>query len=287
MRFAWVREHLAEFDVACMCDVLNVSRSGFYAWRSRPAGKKTLAREALVKEVRQVHARSRGIYGSPRVHAELVAQGVAACVNTVAKYMRRAGIRSKVTRRFRVRTTDSGHGLAVAPNRLERRFDEVEAPDRAWCTDITYVPTAEGFLYVAAVIDAFSRRVVGWAMDDHLRADLCVAALTMAIARRAPGKGLLHHSDRGVQYACAQYRRVLEANGIEASMSRKGDCYDNAMIESFWGTLKRELTHHELYPTREDARRSIFEYIEVFYNRQRRHSAIGYVSPEQFEASLN
>lgn len=286
MRFAFVQDHLTEFDVTCMCEVLGVSRSGFYAWRSRPAGIKTLAREALVRQIRQVHVRSRGTYGSPRVHAELAERGVAACVNTVAKYMRQAGIGSKVTRRFRVRTTDSGHGLAVAPNRLDRCF-RAKAPDRTWCTDITYVPTAEGFLYVAAVIDVCSRRIVGWAMDDHLRAELCVAALSMAIARRGPDKGLLHHSDRGVQYACAAYRRVLEANGIEASMSGRGDCYDNALMESFWGTLKRELTHHERYATRADAKRSIFEYIEVFYNRQRRHSAIGYVSPEQFEASLN
>lgn len=286
MRFAWIKAHVLEFDVACMCNILEVSRSGFYAWQKRPASKRTLDREALLEEIRQVHARSRCIYGSPRVAVELAERGIEVCVNTVAKYMSQAGICSKIKRRFRPSTTDSNHGLAVASNRLDRCFD-ASGPNQKWCCDITYVPTAEGFLYVAAVIDVFSRRIVGWAMDDHLRAELCMDALFMAIARRGPGQGLLHHSDRGVQYACGQYQQMLTQHGIQVSMSRKGDCYDNALIESFWGTLKTELTHHELYPTRGDARQSIFEYIEVFYNRQRRHSAIGYMSPEAFEASLN
>jgi putative transposase len=286
MRFAWIKEHTPEFDVTCMCDILKVSRSGFYAWRKRPAGKKSLARQELLEKIRHVHIQSRCIYGSPRVEAELADQGIDVCVNTVAKYMRQAGLCSKIKRRFRMRTTDSNHGLATAPNRLDRHFD-ASGPNRKWCCDITYVPTAEGFLYVAAVIDVFSRRIVGWAMADHLRAELCTDALFMAIARRAPDQGLLHHSDRGVQYACQQYQQMLKEYGFQASMSRKGDCYDNALMESFWGTLKTELTYHELYPTRDDARQSIFEFIEVFYNRQRRHSAIGYVSPEQFEASLN
>jgi transposase InsO family protein len=269
-----------------MCQILNVTRSGFYAWRSRPIGKKTARRMDLVKKIQVAHAQSRGIYGSPRITAELADQGIQACVNTVAKYMRAAGIRSKIKRRFRISTTDSGHDYPPAPNLLQRQFAAC-GPDQKWCCDITYVPTAEGFLYVAAVIDLFSRRIIGWAMSENLQAQLCVDALSMALARRSPEAGLLHHSDRGVQYACEQYRRLLERCGITASMSRTGDCYDNALMESFWGTLKTELTHHETYPTREDARRSIFEYIEVFYNRRRRHSAIGYMSPEQFEASLN
>lgn len=286
MRFAWIKEHVSEFSVACMCNVLEVSRSGFYAWQKRPASKRALDREVLVQKIRVAHVQSRGIYGSPRVAEDLAEQGIAVCVKTVAKYMRQAGICSKIKRRFRMSTTDSNHGLAVAPNRLDRRF-AASGPNKKWCCDITYVPTAEGFLYVAAVIDVFSRRIVGWAMDDHLRAELCTDALFMAIARRAPDKGILHHSDRGVQYACHEYQQMLSEHEIETSMSRKGDCYDNALMESFWGTLKTELTFHELYPTREDAKRSIFEFIEVFYNRQRRHSAIGYISPEQFEASLN
>lgn len=286
MRFAWIKEHLPEFDLACMCQAMEVSRSGFYAWQKRPASRKTLSKELLTKKICQVHTQSRCTYGSPRIQAELAEQGVAICVNTVAKYMSQAGICSKITRRFRVSTTDSRHGLPAAPNRLDRCF-QASGPNQKWCCDITYVPTAEGFLYVAAVIDCFSRRIVGWAMDDHLRAELCMDALFMALARRAPSGELLHHSDRGVQYACDQYRQMLAEHGIQASMSRKGDCYDNALMESFWGTLKTELTHHELYPTRVEARHSIFEYIEVFYNRQRRHSAIGYMSPEAFEASLN
>jgi putative transposase len=281
-----MKEHLLEFDVTCMCNILDVSRSGFYAWRKRPASSKSLARQQLLEKIRQVHTQSRCTYGSPRVEAELSDQGIDVCVNTVAKYMRQAGICSKIKRRFRMSTTDSRHGLAVAPNRMDRCF-QASGPNQKWCCDITYVPTAEGFLYVAAVIDVFSRRIVGWAMEDHLRAELCTDALFMAIAQRAPGQGLLHHSDRGVQYACWQYQQILQEYDIEASMSRKGDCYDNALMESFWGTLKTELTHQAFYATRDDARQSIFEFIEVFYNRQRRHSAIGYLSPEQFEASLN
>ncbi len=200
--------------------------------------------------------------------------------------MREEGLSSRIERRFRVRTTDSAHGYPAADNLLARDF-AASGPDQKWCCDITYVPTAEGFLYVAAVIDCCSRKLVGWSMADHLRAQLCVDALEMAIARRRPAAGLVHHSDRGIQYACQEYRQVLEAHGMIASMSRRGDCYDNALMESFWGSMKTEWTDHELYPLREDARRSVFEYTELFYNRQRRHSAIGYMSPEQFEASLN
>ena len=206
--------------------------------------------------------------------------------DTVAKYMRQAGIAARSRRRFRVRTTDSGHDNPVADNVLARQF-AAPAPDATWCCDITYVPTGEGWLYLAAVLDLCSRRVVGWAMADHLRAELCLDALSMAVERRRPGPGLLHHSDRGVQYACDAYRALLARHGMTASMSRRGDCHDNAVMESFFGTLKTELVHHERYATREQARRSIFEYVEVFYNRRRRHSAIGYVSPDQFEAAFN
>ena len=273
--------------MSCLCDSLGVSRSGFYAWRKRPASNKQLAREALLEKIRQAHIRSRRTYGSPRVEAELAEQGVKVCVNTIAKYMKNAGLCSKIKRRFRARTTDSDHGLAVSPNRLDRCFD-ASGPNQKWCCDITYVPTGEGFLYVAAVIDLFSRRIVGWAMNDHLRAELCIDALSMAIEHRGGQvDNLLHHSDRGIQYACMEYQQFLKEHRITASMSRRADCYDNALMESFWGTLKTELTHHELYRTRAEAKQSIFEFIEVFYNRQRRHSAIGYLSPEQFEASLN
>lgn len=269
-----------------MCITLNVSRSGYYAWLDRPISPRQQRRQELMEQIRQVHEQSRKTYGSPRVHAELADRRIEACVNTVARLMKQAGLRSKIKRRFVVRTTDSLHPHPIAPNVLDRQF-AAEAPDRKWCCDITYIPTAEGFLYLAAVIDLCSRKIVGWAMADHLRTELCVDALAMALERRRPGQGLLHHTDRGVQYACEQYQRLLAEHGIEASMSRTGNCYDNAVMESFFGTLKTELVYHEQYATRNQARQSIFAYIEVFYNRQRRHSAIGYKSPEAFEASLN
>jgi putative transposase len=269
-----------------MCDTLQVSRSGYYAWSNRPVSATEQRRAALVEQIRAVHQQSRGIYGSPRIHAELADRQVDVCVNTVAKLMKQADIRSKITRRFVVRTTDANHEHPIAPNLLDRQFD-APRPGTKWCCDITYVPTDEGFLYLAAVIDLCSRKIVGWSMADHLRAELPLEALRMAIDRTHPGQGLLHHSDRGVQYACDAYQQLLAEHRITASMSRTGNCYDNAVMESFWGTFKIELVYQENYATHEQARASIFEYIEVFYNRRRRHSAIGYKSPEAFEAGLN
>jgi putative transposase len=269
-----------------MCRSLEVSRCGYYAWTRRPTSIGERRRRVLIERIRLAHEKSRGIYGSPRVHAELIAQDVEVCVKTVAKLMKQAGIRSKIKRRFVVRTTDSNHHQPVMGNRLDRQF-QAERPNQKWCCDITYIPTGEGYLYLAAVLDLCSRKIVGWSMAEHLRAELCTDALQMAIESRHPGVGLLHHSDRGVQYASENYMGMLQALGIEASMSRTGNCYDNAVMESFFSTLKTELVHHENYQSREQARQSIFEYIEVFYNRQRRHSAIGYKSPEAFETSLN
>lgn len=286
MRFAWIKKHAKDFAVSVMCDALNVSVSGYYAALGRKPSLRRQRRQELLGQIRAVHEESQQIYGSPRIHIELKEQGVAVCLNTVAKYMRQERIRSKVKRPFRLLTTDSNHPFAVARNLLDRDF-EAAAPDCKWCCDITYVATDEGPLYLAAVIDCCSRRIVGWEMADHLRAGLCIEALRMAVERRRPGPGLLHHSDRGVQYACCAYREFLERAGMVASMSRTGNCYDNALMESFFATLKGELVHHEHYPTRAAARSSIFKYIEVFYNRRRRHSAIGYRSPEEFEASLN
>jgi transposase InsO family protein len=288
VKFAWIDDHPDDWPVAWQCATLDVSRSGYYAWRKRPAGKRAARRAALAAQVRQAHADSRGRYGSPRVHAELRARGVACNVKTVARLMRQNGLQSKVKRRFRVQTTDSNHDRPVADNRLAQQFVQ-SAPNRAWAGDITYVPTAEGWLYVAVVLDLYSRRVIGWSMAEHLKTSLVVEALTMAIqSRRAAGadlSGLVHHSDRGVQYASEAYQAVLQAHGLSPSMSRRGNCYDNAVVESFMGTLKTELVHHERYATREQARQSIFEYLEVFYNRQRRHSSLGYVSPADFEAA--
>ena len=285
MKFAWIRAH-REFPTRVTCRVLGVSKSGYYASLHRPPSGRRTRRVALAGKVRAVHAENRGVYGSPRVHRALLARGEAVCENTVAKVMREERIAAKRKRKFVPRTTDSSHGHRPAPNVLDRDF-AAHAPDRKWAADITYVPTGEGWLYLAAVMDLCSRRIVGWSMADHMRTELCTEALGMALEHRSPGAGLLHHSDRGVQYACEDYRELLRSRGIACSMSGKGDCYDNAVMESFWATLKTELVYHEHYATHEQAKASIFEYVEVFYNRKRLHSSLGYRSPEAFEASLN
>jgi transposase InsO family protein len=282
VRFAFIDEHRGTFPVELMCAVLGVTRSGYYAWRSRPASPRAQRQAELVQAIEAVHRESRGTYGSPRVHKALEAEGRACSVNTVAKLMRLSGVRARTARRFVVRTTDSRHDQPVAPNVLNREFYP-QRPDAVWAGDITYIPTAEGWLYLAVVLDLYSRRVVGWATADHLRSELVGQALEVALKQRRPEGPLLHHSDRGVQYASGDYQRLLAAHGLEVSMSRTGECYDNAVVESFFGTLKRELVHQERYPSHAAARRSLFEYIEVFYNRQRLHSTLGYRSPVQFE----
>jgi putative transposase len=279
--------HAEEFRVDLMCHVLQVSRSGYYAWRRRPASAQARRRSQLLEQIQAAHAESRKTYGSPRVHAELEAQGVSCSKNTVAKLMREHALRSKMRRRFVVRTTDSRHEHPVFENRLNQQFEQ-PSTNQAWAADITYIPTAEGWLYLAAVIDLCSRRIVGWATADHLRAALPCQALQRALDQRDPPTSeLLHHSDRGVQYACDEYQQLLAEWGITPSMSRTGNCYDNAVMESFFGTLKTELVHHETYHSRAAAHQALFEYIEVFYNRKRRHSALGYRSPMEYEASLN
>ena len=265
-----------------MCQVLEVSRAGYYAWLGRPESPRAAHQAAIVERIRRVHRDSREAYGSPRVHRALKAQGVTCCENTVARLMRRSGVRAATARRFVVRTTDSRHGHAVAENALDRRFEPGD-PDRVWVGDITYIATGEGWLYLAAVLDLGSRRVVGWATADHLRSELAERALSNALEHRRPSGPVLHHTDRGVQYACDDYQELLRSHGLSVSMSRTGNCWDNAAMESFFGTLKRELVHRQTYATREEARRSLFEYIEVFYNRQRLHSTLGYLSPVQYE----
>ena len=282
MRFAFIRDHKAAFPVEVLCEVLKVSRGGYYAWSRRPPSPAALRRGELVAEIRTAHGESRATYGSPRVYRALKARGVPCCENTVAKLMRAELVRAKARRPFAVRTTDSRHDRPVAKNVLNREFYP-DRPNATWAADITYVPTAEGWLYLAVVLDLFSRRVVGWATADHLRSELACDALRMALEHRRPRSELLHHSDRGVQYASEAYRDLLAGRGIEPSMSRTGNCWDNAVTESFFSTAKRELTHHESYATREEARRSLFEYIEVFYNRQRLHSTLGYRSPAEYE----
>ena len=267
-----------------MCRVLEVSHSGYYAWIDRQPSVTEKRRDELAAEIRTIHAAVKKRYGSPRIHAELVAKGRACSVNTVAKIMKGLGIQAVSHKKFRVCTTDSNHDFPIAPNVVDRDFAAAKA-NEIWLADITYVPTREGWLYLAAVEDLYSRRVVGWSMGTTMESRLVVDALEMAVKQRFPDAGLVAHSDRGSQYASEHYRRALAERGIECSMSRKGDCYDNAPMESFFATLKKELVHHENYPTREAARASLFEYIEVFYNRIRRHSSLGYVAPAEFECS--
>jgi transposase InsO family protein len=265
-----------------MCRVLGVSQSGYFAWRDRPReSSHACADRALTVRIRTIHAESRKTYGSPRVHRELRAQGMAISRKRVERLMREAGVRVKPRARFVV-TTDSDHDQPIAPNLLQQDFSAA-APDRRWVTDITYVATDEGWLFVSAILDLFSRRAVGWAMQERMDRSLVLAALDMAINQRRPEPGLLHHSDRGSQYASEDYRQALTDHGMIASMSRRACCYDNAAMESFWHTLKVELIHRRHFQTRDEAKQAIFEYIEVFYNRLRRHSSIGYVSPMDFE----
>jgi len=286
--FAWIEERRTQWSVAQMCHALDVSRSGFYAWRSRTPSAAEVRHEELTAEVKQIHAQVKGRYGSPRIHAELVARGHECCVNFVAKLMRQAGIAAKTKRKFKP-TTDSNHALPVAQNLLDRQF-EPDEPNASWVADITYIPTREGWLYLAVVEDLFSRMVVGWSMAETMTSRLVVDALEMALARRLTLKGssgLVAHSDRGSQYASDHYQRRLSEERIGCSMSRRGDCWDNAPMESFFASLKKELVHHEDYATREQAKASIFEYIEAFYNRVRRHSALGYVAPAEYERTHN
>jgi transposase InsO family protein len=286
VKFDFIQQNLSEFPVQAACDTLAVSRSGYYAWLTRPASPQAKRGAALAVKIQAVHEEHRQVYGSPRIFQVLKAQGERVCENTVAKIMRAQAIRARTKKKFVPSTTDSRHDQPVARNVLDRQF-AADLPDRTWAADITYIPTDEGWLYLAGVIDLCTRRIVGWSMAEHVQVDLVADALRMAIARRNPAAGLLHHSDRGVQYAAEDYQHLLQSNGMQASMSGKGDCWDNAPMESFWGTLKTELVHHEHYATRAAARQSIFEYIEVFYNRKRLHSALGYQSPDAFEASLN
>lgn len=285
MRFRFVEDRRVDYPVSVLCDVLDVSRAGYYAWRSRPESARSTENRELLEDIQQIHGDHRGRYGSPRVHIELDAQGRSVSRGRVERLMRRHGIRAIMARPRRVRTTDSRHDHPIAPNLLDRNFIAA-APNRTWLADITYIETDEGWLYLAAVMDLFSRKIVGWAMRDHLRTELASMALAMAIRRQRPAQGLVHHSDRGVQYAAHDYRTRLQSAGIQASMSRKADCYDNAPMESFFHTLKTELVHHRKYATRAEAQCDVFAYIEGFYNRTRLHSSIGYISPIDMERKV-
>jgi transposase InsO family protein len=268
-----------------MCEALEVSESGYYAWAARPDSATEQRRQRLVGAIEEIHAEVKGRYGSPRMTAELNARGYECSENTVAELMREHGIRARAPRRF-VRTTDSNHRLPVAANVLAREF-EPEGPNQKWCADITYIPTGEGWLYLAVVEDLFSRMIVGWSMAESMESRLVVDALGMALQRRRPGAGLLAHSDRGSQYASEHYQRVLTEEGIACSMSGVGQCWDNAPVESFFGRMECEVEAVQMFATRDQARAELFEYLEVFYNRVRLHSSLGFLSPVEYERAHN
>jgi transposase InsO family protein len=281
MKFDFIAREKATYGVDLLCDVLGVSRSGFYASQTRSMSTRKQDDQTLAVHVAAAHAASQKRYGSPRVHQELRAQGHDIGRHRVARLMRAQGLRARRKRRCQ-KTTDSNHGLPVAPNVLDREFT-VETPNTAWVSDITYLWTREGWLYLAVILDLFSRRVVGWALSEQIDRRLALDALGMALRNRRPDRGLLCHSDRGSQYASDDFQSCLVAHGIVCSMSRKGNCWDNAVAESFFSTLKMELVHDADWLTREQAIAAVAEYIEIFYNTQRRHSALGYVSPAAFE----
>lgn len=265
-----------------MCRVFRVSEAGYYAWRARPESPRAAENRALLDDIREVHTASQGRYGSPRVHATLRGRGRRVGRGRVERLMRVHGVRGLVAKPRRVQTTNSRHAFPVAPNLLDRQFT-ASRPNQVWRADLTYIPTGEGWLYMAAIMDLHTRKIVGWSMRDHLRAELATAALTMAIQRQRPAPGLIQHSDRGIQYACTDYQEALQAAGITPSMSRRGNALDNAPMESFFHTLKTELVHHRAYATHDEARRDLFAYVEGFYNRKRLHSGLGYKTPDETE----
>ena len=280
MSYRFVAAERAAFPVRTLCRVAGVAASGFYAWLRRGPGRRRGDDRRMGERIGAIFEASRRTYGSPRVHAELRAEGVRVGRERVARLMREGGLTVARRRRRVPRTTDSRHDLPVAPNLLDRKF-AADRPDTVWLADISYIPTGEGWPYLAAIKDMATREIVGWSMADHLGAELARDALPMAIRRRQPPPGLIPHSDRGVQYASGPYRATLARHGLVQSMSRKGNCLDNAPMESFFGSLKNELVHRTAFPTREAARRAIFEYVETFYNRRRRHSGLGFLTPAQ------
>ena len=285
MRFGFIRAHRDEFRITSMCRVLRVSRSGFHAWLGRPESERSKRHRRLLVDTRAVSKRTRQSYGSPRMHAELIDLDHKVGRHQVADVMLQNGVRARRKKKFRV-TTDSNHDHPIAPNILDRDF-AAAAPNQVWVGDITYLRTKEGWLFLAVLLDLFSRRVVGWEVSDRINADLVGRALRKAIALRRPPRGIVVHHDRGRQYASKKYRKILKGIGAVASMSRKGDCWDNAVSESFFGSLKSEWVPEDGYETREDGRTDLFNYIEGFYNRERRHSTINYLNPVAMEATVD
>ena len=281
MKYQAIKDHARRFKISLMCRTLQVSKAGYYDWLDRPQSARACGNGRLLVAIRACHVRSQRNYGSPRITRELRETGEPCSENRVARLMRVHGVRAKRVQRWRA-TTQSAQALPVARNKLNRQF-EVSAPNRVWASDISYLWTEEGWMYLAVVMDLYSRAVIGWSIQPYLTTELALEALQMALWRRKPGPGLLHHSDRGVQYAAADYQRVLAEHAIECSMSRKGNCCDNACVESFFSTLKLERVYHRQYRTRTEAKQDVLEWIELIYNRQRRHSSLGFRSPAQFE----
>ena len=282
MKYKFIDMNRSEFEVEKMCRALGVSRSGYYRWRQEPVSEREKENEKLAAAIRDIHERSRNTYGSPRVHAELKDRGYRIGRNRVARLMRKHRIRSKVKKRFKV-TTHSKHGLPVAENLLKRGDVQLHRPNQVWVSDITYIRSREGWLYLCIIMDLYSRSIVGWSMEERLTKELVLKSLHMACMRREPQRGIIFHSDRGSQYASKAFRALLAGKGFRASMSGKGNCYDNAHAESFFHTMKVEEVYDNVYRSLQEARLSIFEYIEVFYNRFRKHSQVGYQSSYQFE----
>ena len=281
MRFQFIEDHRDEFPITRMCKVLEVSRSGYYAWRGRPPSEREMANQALYKQIKAVYNQTHGTYGSPRIYQELKKQGVPCSENRVARLMRLRGLQARQAKAYRT-TTRRKKADPVAPNVLQRDF-VANRPNEKWVADITYIATEEGWLYLAVALDLHSRRVVGWAMSDRMTDELTLNALRMAVQQREIAPYLIHHSDQGSQYTSGEYQQMLRDWGIEVSMNGVGTWYDNAPMESFFGTLKSEWTHHRTYRTRDEARGDLFYYIEAFYNRRRLHSSIGYMSPANYE----
>jgi putative transposase len=282
VKYAFIRSHSKEHKTSRLCHVLQVSVSGYYAWRDRPESARAQSNRALMASIDGFHKASRRTYGSPRIHRDLQACGERVGVNRVAQLMRRHGVQSKMAKKF-VITTDSKNTLSPAPDRIRREFTRTMR-DQAWVSDTTFISTRKGWMYFAVILDLYSRKVIGWAMRDKNDSQLVRDALTMALAQRGNVKGVIVHSDQGSTYASSGYQALLAEHGLICSMSRKGECLDNAVAESFFGTLKTELVDDEDYRNHDEARRSLFEYVEVFYNRQRRHSHLDYLSPVQYEA---
>lgn len=281
MRYQCIDRHRDQYPIRMMCEAVKVSRSGYYAWHSRPESDRDATDRALTQAIQKIHRDSKGVYGAPKICAELKARGYHHGRHKIARLMRQAGLRGCPQRRFKV-TTQSDPSHSVAKNLLKQDFT-AKAPNHRWASDITYINTQQGWLYLAIVMDLYSRRIVGWSMDRWISRHLTIDALTMALGSRIPEDQLIHHSDRGAQYTSDDFRNVLDMHGIQCSMSGRGNCYDNAVVESFFGLLKRERVNRRRYRTRDEARADIFDYIECFYNRKRRHGYVGNISPVDFE----